>query len=238
MNEQVSFRTEPYQKSTVKELRHDEQPREKLQTHGPASLSEAELLAIVLRSGSTKMNVIETSQKLLRCFGNLRNLARRDWQELTEIEGIGCVKALTLTSVFELARRIEIASLGDKIQIRSPEDAVAYFGPRLRDLTRETFIVAFLNAAKMLSGYKNISTGGATATIVDPAAVMKEAIMNEANSIILLHNHPSGHTKASQADLQLTHRILESGKLLGIPVDDHIIIADRDYLSLRAEGHF
>lgn len=238
MNEQVSFKTEPYHRRTVKELRTEEQPREKLQTHGADSLTEVELLAIILRNGSKKMNVIQTSQTILDRFGNLRNLARRNWQELTEIPGIGCVKAITLTSVFELARRIEIASLGDKIEIRSPEDAVAYFGPKLRDMTKETFIVAFLNAAKLLSGYKNISTGGATATIVDPAEVMKQSIMNQANSIILLHNHPSGHTKASKADLQLTNRIVESGKLLGIPVDDHIIIADRDYLSLRAEGYF
>lgn len=238
MNEQVSFKTEPYHRRTVKELRREEQPREKLQAHGADSLTEAELLAIVLRNGSQKMNVLQTSQAILDRFDNLRNLARRNWKELKDIPGIGTVKALTLTSVFELARRIEIASLGDKIEIRSPENAVAYFGPKLRDLTKETFVVAFLNAAKVLSGYNNISTGGSTATIVDPAEVMRQAIMNEANSIILLHNHPSGHTKASKADIQLTNRILESGKLLGIPVDDHIIIADRDYLSLRAEGYF
>lgn len=236
MDQKVSFHTESYFHQTVKELRKEEQPREKLQHHGAGSLTEAELLAIILRSGSGKLNVLQTSQAILKHFGSLRNLARRDWKELKVIPGIADVKALTLSAVFELARRIEIARLGDTIQIRNPEDAVSYFGPKLRDLTKETFVVAFLNAAKILSGYKHISTGGATATIVDPAEVMRQAIMNEANSIIILHNHPSGHTAPSQADLKLTRRIADSGKILGVTVEDHIIIADHDFLSLRAEG--
>lgn len=234
--ENEGFEADAFLKRTVKEMRPDEQPREKLINYGGESLADAELLAILLRTGSRKMNVIQMAHALLDHYDGLRNLARKPWQDLKVIPGMGKVKALTLEAVFELARRIQMADLGDQVQITSPQDAVAYFGPRLRDLTKEVFMVAFLNNAKIVTGHTKISTGGSTATIVDPAAVMREAVMNEANSILLLHNHPSGQNKESRADIQLTRRIAASGKLLGIPVDDHIIIAGDGYTSFRAKG--
>ncbi len=215
----------------------DEQPREKLVNYGSESLSNAELLAILLRSGSGKVNVVDMSRNLLSHFGGLRNLYRRKWQELKIIPGIARVKALTLEAVFELSRRIEVAELGDTVTIRCPDDAHAFFGPRLRDLSKEVFMVGFLNAAKILVGHRKISSGGATSTIVDVAEVLRQAILNEANSIIVLHNHPSGNPKASKADINLTRRITKAGEMLGIPLDDHIIIAGNKYTSLRAEGH-
>lgn len=221
---------------TVREMRPDEQPREKLRHYGAESLSDSELLAIILRTGSREMNVLETSAHLLNHFGGLRNLARRGWQELKVIPGIAGVKAITLVALFELSRRIQIASLGNEITIRSPEDAAAYFAPRLRDLTNEVFMVAFLNNAKKLTGYHKISSGGATATIVDIAEVMRQAVLNQANSILLLHNHPSGQARESRADVNLTRRIVESGKLIGITVDDHIIIAGDSFVSMRSKG--
>lgn len=221
---------------TVREMRPDEQPREKLRHYGAESLSDSELLAIILRTGSREMNVLETSAHLLNHFGGLRNLARRGWQELKVIPGIAGVKAITLVALFELSRRIQIASLGNEITIRSPEDAAAYFAPRLRDLNNEVFMVAFLNNAKKLTGYHKISSGGATATIVDIAEVMRQAVLNQANSILLLHNHPSGQARESRADVNLTRRIVESGKLIGITVDDHIIIAGDSFVSMRSKG--
>src|SRR5690625_2181858 len=180
---------------TVREMRPDEQPREKLRHYGAESLSDSELLAIILRTGSREMNVLETSAHLLNHFGGLRNLARRGWQELKVIQlrnlarrgwqelkvipGIAGVKAITLVALFELSRRIQIASLGNELTIRSPEDAAAYFAPRLRDLNNEVFMVAFLNNAKKLTGYHKISSGGATATIVDIAEVMRQAVLNQ-----------------------------------------------------------
>lgn len=236
MSDQESFDANNFLKRTVKEMQPEEQPREKLTNYGAESLSNAELLAILLRTGSQSMNVIQTSQALLDHFGGLRHLARKNWQEMKVIPGIAKVKALTLEAVFELSRRIQVASLGEQIQITSPSDATAYFGPKLRDLTKEVFIVAFLNNAKIVMGYKKISSGGSTATVVDPAEVMRQAMINEANSILLIHNHPSGNTSESRADKQLTRRIAEAGKLLGIPVDDHIIIAGDSYTSFRAKG--
>lgn len=236
MPEKEAFEARNFLKRTVKEMNPDEQPREKLMNYGGESLSDAELLAILLRTGSPKMNVIQMAKALLDHFNGLRYLARKDWQDLKIIPGMGKVKSLTLEAVFELSRRIQVASLGEQVQITSPDDAVTYFGPKLRDLTKEVFFVAFLNNAKVVTGYKKISSGGSTATIVDPAEVMRQAVMNEANSILLLHNHPSGNNSESKADLRLTKRIAKSGRLLGIPVDDHIIIAGDGFTSFRAKG--
>lgn len=236
MSDHETFDANDFLKRTVKEMQPDEQPREKLMNHGGESLSDAELLAILLRTGTRKMNVIQMAQALLDHFGGIRHIARKHWQDMKVIPGMGKVKALTLEAVFELSRRIEVARLGDQVQITSPQDAVGYFGPKLRDLTKEVFIVAFLNNAKIVMGYKKISSGGSTATIVDPAEVMRQAVMNEASSILLVHNHPSGNTKESRADIQLTKRLLEAGKLLGIPVDDHIIIAGDGFTSLKSKG--
>jgi DNA repair protein RadC len=236
MTNKETFEADQFLKRTVKEMTPDEQPREKLMNHGGESLADAELLAILLRTGSQKMNVIQMAQALIDHFGGLRYLARKSWQDLKVIPGMGKVKSLTLEAVFELARRIEVAELGEQVQITSPRDAVTYFGPKLRDLTKEVFIVAFLNNAKIVEGYKKISSGGSTATIVDPAEVIRQAVMNEANSILLVHNHPSGSKKESRADVRLTKRINKAGKLLGIPVDDHIIIAGDGFTSLKSKG--
>lgn len=227
------FDADQYRGRAVREMHPDEQPREKLLKYGPESLSNAELLAILLRTGSKGMNVIDTSRALLDRFRGLRNLSRQDWQALKVIPGIAKVKALTLEAVFELTRRIQMESLGDEIKITTPETAAAYFMPRLRDLKHEEFYVAFLNNSKILTGYKKISSGGTTATVVEPSEVMRQAILNQANSILLVHNHPSGYLKESQADITLTRRLSDAGKLLGVPVIDHIIIAGDGYISLR-----
>lgn len=235
-NPEDKWQNYKYSGRTVKEMRPDEQPREKLMKYGAESLSDAELLAILLRTGSRELNVIETSQALLEHFNGLRQLARRNWQQLKVIPGIARVKAITLESAFELSRRIQMASLGDRITITAPEDIVAYFSPRLRDLSREVFLVAFLNAAKILTGFRKISSGGSTATIVDPKDVFHHAILNDADSIILIHNHPSGNNRESRADIKLTKRIRDAGLMLGITVDDHVIIAGDEYVSFRNKG--
>ncbi|RNC83987.1 MAG: JAB domain-containing protein [Balneola sp.] len=233
-----TFTPEDFLNRTVKEMRPDEQPREKLMQSGTISLSDAELLAILLRTGTKKLNVIETARALLDHFGGLHNLVKREWKELRVIPGIARVKAITLEAAFELARRIQVADLGEEIQVQTPEDVAAFFGPKIRHLAKEVFMVAFLNNRKVITGFQKISSGGSNATIVEPSEIMRQAIINQASSIILVHNHPSGHDRASQADINLTKRIIESGKLLGIPVDDHIIIAGYKYVSLRTLGHF
>jgi DNA repair protein RadC len=225
-----------YSKIVVRDMDPSDQPREKLMQHGSGILSDAELLAILLRTGSRRMNVIDTSRQLLDRFGGLGSLMRRTWQEMCELDGIGTVKAVTLEAAFELSRRISRGSDNTKIVMRAPEQVVGYFGPMLRDLKREVFIVTFLSAAKTMTGYRKISEGGATATIVEPSEVMRQAILNDAQSIIVLHNHPSGNTHPSRADIALTRRLTESGRLLGIKLDDHIIIAGEQYTSMKIDG--
>ncbi|MEX2397957.1 MAG: UPF0758 domain-containing protein, partial [Balneolales bacterium] len=147
MSLKVKLTTTAYNKKSVKEYSPDDQPREKLQAHGAESLSDAELLAILLRTGSVKMNVIETSRNLLEHFGGLRSMARKSWQELRVISGIAAVKATTLEAVFEISRRLQVAGLDDMIKMKSPDDVVGFFGAYLRDLRIDSFIVGFLNAA-------------------------------------------------------------------------------------------
>ncbi|HMB41593.1 MAG TPA: DNA repair protein RadC [Balneolaceae bacterium] len=233
--ETEEFDAAKYQGRSVREMRPDEQPREKLLKYGSDSLSDAELLAILLRTGSRGMNVVDTSRALLDRFRGLRNLSRQDWQALKVIPGIAKVKAITLEAMFELSRRIQVASLGDEIQITSPDMAAAYFRPKLRDLNHEVFYVGFLNNSKVLTGIKKISSGGSRATIVEPAEVLRQAIINKANSILLVHNHPSGYLKESAADVNLTKRISKAGEMVNIPVTDHIIIAGDSYISLKSK---
>lgn len=238
MTKQESFSVEHFHSRSVKDMQPDEQPREKLMRYGAEALSDAELLAILLRTGTKKLNVIDTSKALLSQFDGLHNLVRKNWQSLKVIPGIAKVKAITLEASFELARRIEVAGLGEEVQITDPEIVNSYFGPKLRHLNKETFIVAFLNNKKVLTGFHKISNGGKTSTIVEPSEVMRQAVLNDANSIILIHNHPSGNNRASTADIQLTKRLIECGKIFAIPVDDHVIIAGYNFLSLRNEGVF
>lgn len=230
------FELDKFVGRSVREMPTGEQPREKLLTYGAESLSEAELIAILLRTGSKGLNVVDTARALISHFGSLRQLSKQNWQSMRVIPGIAKVKAITLESVFELSRRVQVASLGEEVIMITPEIAAAYFMPKLRDLSHEEFYVAFLNNSKRLLGIKKISSGGSTSTIVEPAEVMRQAILNRANSIILVHNHPSGYLKESKADIMLTKRLAESGKLLNIPVIDHIIIAGNDYISLKSKN--
>lgn len=230
------FDAEKYYGRTVREMQPDEQPREKLMKYGPESLSDSELLAILLRTGTKGMNVIDTSRALLDHFSGLRNLSKQGWQTMKVIPGIAKVKAITLEAVFELSRRVQLASLGEEITISCPEEAAAFFRPKLRDLNHEEFHVGFLNNSKKLTGHKKVSSGGSTSTIVDVAEIVRQAIINRAGSMILAHNHPSGYAKESAADINLTKRIAEAGKLIGIPVDDHIIIAGDQFISLRSKN--
>lgn len=220
----------------VKDMSPDDQPREKMQKHGPDVLSNAELLAIIMRTGTSKMNVIDMSRTLLDQYGGLHQLARKPWNDLSRLNGIGNVKAITVVAALELGRRLQSASPDVKVFLKSPDDVYAHFGPMMRDLRKEVFVIAFLNSAKKLIGYEKTSIGGQTATIVDPPEIIRQAIMHEANSVVLLHNHPSGNPVASQADILLTKRICEAGRLVGIPVEDHVIIAGYEFVSLRSKG--
>lgn len=217
-----------------------ERPREKLLKLGPSALSDAELIALIFGSGTRvagrSLSAVELGQALLRAYGSLAALARRDARALTRTKGVGPAKAAQLAAAFEIGRRVEAAGEGERVQVRSPADVAAVYGPRLRDLKREVFVVVLLNTANVIVGDFTISEGGLAASIVEPRAVFQRAVLENAAALVCLHNHPSGNPEPSREDVQITKQLVEAGKLMGVPVHDHLIIAGRGYTSLAERG--
>ncbi len=216
----------------IKELPSDDRPREKLMMHGAHNLTDAELIAILLRTGTKGKSVIDLAQELLTLQGNLAVLASKPLSTLTKSSGIGKDKAATLLAAFEISRRILSKSkwFSEK-QITSPKDVAEFFIPLLKDEVKEKFIVVCLNTANKIIKMETISVGSLNSSVVHAREVFKAAIENSSASIILVHNHPSGNPEPSSEDIEITKKIVESGKILGIPVFDHLIIADNSYTS-------
>lgn len=217
---------------TIKELPLDDRPREKLILRGAQSLSDAELIAILLRTGSKGKSVLIVAQELINLYGNLSLLASKSLQTLTKNIGIGKDKAATLIAAFELSRRISFQSkwFSNK-KITSPEDVAEIFIPLLRDEMKEKFIVVCLSSSNKIIKYETISVGNLNSSVVHPREVFQVAIDNHSASIILIHNHPSGNTEPSNEDIRITKKLVEGGKLLEILIFDHIIVAGNSYSS-------
>jgi DNA repair protein RadC len=216
----------------VKELPAEDRPREKLILHGPQSLSDAELLAILLRTGTKGKSVITIAQEIISSENNLAFLASKTIAYLTKKKGVGKNKAATLAAAFEIARRIlaQQKKLSNK-KITSPQDVAEEFIPLLRDELKEQFIVLCLNKANYIIRKEVITVGILDSSIVHPREVFKVAVENNAASIILIHNHPSGNPEPSSEDISITKKLVEAGKMMEIPVYDHIIIAGNNYTS-------
>ncbi|MEN8192713.1 MAG: DNA repair protein RadC [Bacteroidota bacterium] len=216
----------------VKDIPVDDRPREKLLLRGTQSLTDAELVAILLRTGVKGISVIEVSQTLVQKYSNLSALALQSIETLKKNNGIGKDKAATLAAAFEISRRVESQSkwYSDK-KINSPADIAEIFGPLFRDEIKEKFVVICLNSANKIIRYEVISVGSLNSSIVHAREVFKVAIENNSANIILLHNHPSGNITPSNEDIQVTKRLVEAGKILEISVFDHIIIAGNNYTS-------
>ena len=219
-------------KLTVKDLPPDDRPREKLLLRGAQNLSDAELVAILLRTGKKGKSVIEIAREIINKEGNLAVLATRTVASLKKIDGIGDDKAATLAAAFELSRRIlsQAKSLSNK-KITSPQDIAEFFIPLLRDEIKEKFIVVCLNSSNKITSYETISVGNLNSSVVHPREVFKVAIDNSSANIILIHNHPSGNPEPSNEDIRITKKIVEAGKILDILVFDHLIIAAETYTS-------
>lgn len=224
----------------IHQWNEDDRPREKLIRRGPAVLSDAELIGLIFGSGTRtrdgSISAVELGQALLRKYKNLRSLSRRDLKELTRVIGIGPAKAVQLVAAFEIGRRIESQPEGERVQVSSPEDVAAVYGPHMRDLKREIFKVVLLNTANIIMSDYTITEGGLNASIVEPRGVFQKAILENAAAIICLHNHPSGNPEPSREDIRITRQLVEAGKLVGIPVHDHLIIAGKTYTSLAERG--
>lgn len=216
----------------IKDLPLDDRPREKLMIRGPQNLTDAELLAIILRTGTKGNSVISMAQDLIIQEGNLARLASKSFSELQKSNGIGRDKASTLLATFEISRRIlsQQKWLSDR-KITSPEDVAGIFIPLFRDEVKERFVVVSLNSANKIIGYDTISIGNLNSSVVHAREIFKSALEKNAASIILMHNHPSGNPDPSKEDIAITKKLVESGKIMDIPVFDHIIIAGDTYTS-------
>ncbi len=216
----------------VKDLPIDDRPREKLLMRGPQSLTDAELLAILLRTGKKDKSVITMAQEIISKEKNLAQLASKSFAELIKTSGIGNDKAATLLAAFEISRRIlsQTKWHSDK-KITSPADIAEIFIPLLRDELKEQFLVVCLNTSNKIIRYERISLGNLNSSIAHQREVFRVAIENNSASIILVHNHPSENPEPSSEDISLTKVMVEAGKIMGIPIFDHIIIAGNSYTS-------
>jgi DNA repair protein RadC len=218
---------------TVRDLPPAERPRERLIQLGAEALSAQEILALILGRGVKGESVMVTAQKLLSKFGSLHGIAGSSVEELSQINGIGPAKAAQLKAAFELSRRLEGAPREGKSPIKSPEDVVSAAGGMLKGKKREHFLTLLLDTRNRLIRVATVSMGSLDSSIVHPREVFKEAISASAASVIFVHNHPSGDAEPSEDDIELTRRLVEAGKLLGILVLDHVIVGDGVFVSLK-----
>lgn len=219
-------------KLTIKKWAEEDRPREKLILKGTAALSDAELIAILIGSGTTRLSAVEVSQNILAdCKNNLHDLAKRSLSDLKKFDGIGEAKAISIIAALELGRRRKETGHRHKTKINISEDVYNEMKPNLLDLKHEEFWVLFLDRANQVTKKEKISAGGVSGTVVDSKLIFKKALDELASSIILVHNHPSGNIQPSQQDIQLTQKIKEAGRILDIPVLDHVIFTDQNYFS-------
>ncbi len=219
---------------SIREWPAGERPRELLLRYGPRELSDATLIAILLRTGVPGSSAIDLARDLLRKAGSLHALASSLPENIVQF-GLGEVRSCALIAAFEIGRRVEVSRRGSRPCLNSPEDVVSVFGPKLRTLRHEEFWVALLSSSNELESDVRISSGTLNASLAHPRECFSQAVQRKAASVIFIHNHPSGNPSPSPEDVTLTRQLVEAGKILGIPVQDHIIIAGNAYLSFAEE---
>lgn len=218
----------------ITDLSSSERPRERMEQQGASALSNAELLAVILKSGTHKENVLVLCQKLLSKYG-LESLASCSLQELMQEHGIGRAKACQLLALFELARRLQIKQKNHQV-LRTPEEVAALYLPRLSHLQQEYFLALYLDAKHRLIDDQIITKGTVDTSLVHPREVFQGAIKHLASSIIVVHNHPSGDCTPSEEDIVVTTRLAKTGEIMGIPLLDHVIIGKDSWWSWRGKG--
>jgi len=226
-----------YQKSGIKDWALEDRPREKLLAKGITSLSDTELLAILIRSGGREESAVELARKILIAAGNnLRELGKLSVNDLVKHKGMGPAKAVAIIAALELGRRRGKSDLQDKIRIAGSQDVYNLFQPVLGDLAHEEFWILLLNRANRVIDNIRISQGGISGTVIDVRIILKHALDRLASAMILCHNHPSGNLKPSEADMKITSKISDSCRTMDLQLLDHLIIADNSYFSFSDEG--
>jgi DNA repair protein RadC len=215
----------------------EDRPRERLWTKGSSSLSDAELLAILIGSGTKNKSAVDLARELLAMADNsLNELGRLSVDSIRKIKGIGEAKAVTIAAALELGRRRKMAEASEHPQIRSSSDVFGLLSPLMEDLPHEEFWILFLNRANRVTGKMKISQGGVSGTVTDVRIVMKKALETLASGLVICHNHPSGNNSPSDADIRITRKIKEAGALMDIQLLDHLIITGKDYYSFADNG--
>ncbi|MBI3995612.1 MAG: DNA repair protein RadC [Nitrospirae bacterium] len=213
-----------------------ERPRERLIRHGPEMLSDAQLLAILLRTGRQKSSALEMAHHLLKQFGGLAALKQATVSELCSVSGVGPAKASQILASFELGRRSMAQPLNTGLRALSSRDIYHHYHPLLREMKKEVFNLLMFDGKNRLLKEMTISTGSLSLNIVHPREVFKPAVKESASAVILLHNHPSGDPAPSPEDRELTRRLVKAGRVMGIKVLDHIVIGDGNYFSFADQG--
>jgi len=220
----------------IKDMPEGLRPRERLLNEGPQSLSDFELLAIMLRTGSADASAMDLATGLLGHFGGLRQLLDASVEELSAFKGVGPAKVAQIKAALELGRRIAIATAWDRPAIKSPENAAALVMEEMRHLDREHFWALLLNAKNQVLAKEVISIGTLNFSAIHPRELFKAAIKRSAAGVILVHNHPSGDPTPSRQDIEATARLVEAGNIIGIDVLDHLVVGDNKFTSFKAQG--
>lgn len=221
----------------IRDLHIDDRPRERLIKQGPQSLSNQELIAILLRTGTKQESVLSLANRVLNYFEKLHELKHATLEEIVSIKGIGQAKAVQLLAAIELGRRLSQKQMDSRFTIRSPKDAASFLMPEIGSLQQEHFVAMYLNVKNQVIHKQTIFIGSLNSSIVHPREIFKEAVKRSAASIICAHNHPSGNATPSPEDIEVTKRLQEAGFIIGIELIDHIIIGDHQYVSLKEQGY-
>ena len=223
--------------TSIKNWAIDDRPREKLLAHGAAALSNSELIAILLNNGSKNKSAVELAREILKLGDdNLNELGKLSLHDFKQVKGIGQAKSISIAAALELGRRRHASSSLEKTIVRSSRDIAQYLQATLKDFNYEVFAVVFLNRANKINHFQIISKGGITGTVADPRIILKKALEEDATSIVLCHNHPSGNLLPSRADEELTKKIKEAASYFDIKVIDHIIVSEEGFYSFADEG--
>ena len=224
--------TQAKEKLKMKELPEMERPYEKLKMFGPEKLSNAELLAIIIKTGTKRETALDLSNKILKLtntLGELRNLSIKD---LTQIDGIGDVKAIEIIAICELTKRMSSCNNNIKVQVKSPEDVFKIFSYQMRFLKNEVIKVVILNTKNIIVKIQDVAVGDVNCSHITMKMILSENIKLQEPKLILVHNHPSGNPEPSESDIKLTERLIQAGKVLGIELLDHIVIGNDCYKSI------
>lgn len=225
------------QKYSIKQWAKDDRPREKLRDKGAEILSNSELIAILIHNGTRQKSAVELAQEVLRLGkDNLNELGKLSVKELMKIKGIGEAKAVAIAAALELGRRRQATPVLDRDRVATSSEVARFLQTKLKDYHHEVFAVLFLNQANKVNHFEIVSEGGITGTVADPRVILKKALEENAVSLVLCHNHPSGSLKPSRADEELTQKIKEAAKYFDIKVLDHVIVSEEGYYSFADEG--